>query len=430
MKTNCDYSKDKFIRLASVHLPIPLKVYEKAEKRIECCGRNCQFKFEDITEFEGQMVLRSFAAKKKKRGGLEVVEIGRKIEREKTIICNCEFRWMAGWVPAWGKVWNVRGAYLANDTKQADFAGIPIYDEKEIVEKFGKYCAWETYKNDKNCVHMSLFKYLSIYREKPQIEYLVKAGYSSMVPSYRLLNMKGKTFEEIFKCDKKWAEFLKRKNGNMLKIVRNKYIQTEEQAELVYKISADKNTSKFLKFAPPKYKYDMALFVDGLSHYDRNIYYDYLTAAKQIGAPLERKKELIPEDMEGLIRAHDEAVARVEEIKDAEVEKGIQKRAGELMTLAYEEEGLLIRPCAHNSELIKESTALNHCVRMYARRMADGETAIFFIRHKQEEDKPFVTLELRGSKVVQVRAVNNTAPPENVKDFVKHWGEKFKLNYT
>lgn len=428
MTTNSAFSK-KFVKLAEARMAIPPKVYKKAEQTFASCD-NRIIRLEDISEFEGQMVLRSFAAKRKKGGSLEVAEIGRKIENEKTIICNCEYRWMAGWVTNWGGEWNLAGSYLANDKKQADFGGIPIYDEKEIVEKFGQYCAWETYKNDKNCVHMSLFKYLSIYRKSPQIEYLVKAGYSSMVPSYRLLNMKGKTFEEIFKCDKKWVEFLKRKNGNMLKIVRNKYIQTEEQAELVYKIASDKNTSKFLKFAPLKYKYDMAFFVDGLSYYNQQIYLDYLREAKQAGAPLDRKKDLIPENLGQLFRMHDEEMARAKQIKDAEVEKAIQKRADELMILAYEEEGLLIRPCAHNSELIQESAALNHCVRTYAKRVADGETAIFFIRHKQEQEKPFVTLELKGKKVIQVRGINNTTPPDEVKKFLKHWGEKFKLNYA
>lgn len=428
IKSAC--SEEIMLELAQADMPIPLKVYRKAEEVFSKC--DCRFiRLEDIVEFKGKMVLRSFAARKlKNMAFVDVTEIGRKIENEKTIICNCEFKWINGWTAKWKKEWNFATCYLADNKRQADFSGYPLYEESEIVEKFGKYSAWNVYKSDNSCVHMSLFKYLSIYRLKPQTEYLVKAGYSSILPSHMLLNMKGKNFEEIFKCDKKWSEFLKGHNGNMLKVVRNKYIKNEDEAKTVYLANSTKETSKFMKFAPAKYKYDMAKFVLSLNYNDRYDYYDYLTIAKQIGVPLDRKKELIPETTQDMREMHDKVVEVSEKIKSENVNAGIKEQAEKMSKYIFQENDLLIRPCQSNEELIEESKKLEHCVRTYANKYSDGETSIFFIRHKFEEEKPYVTLELRNKSVVQVRGYKNNvyAPLEDeVKTFVKHWSDKFKF---
>lgn len=425
-------SNSDMLELAAAEIPIPLKVYKKADEIFEKCD-NRYIRIEDIIEFNGKMVLRTFAARKlKKMVFVDLVEIGRKMEDERTIICNCDFHWMCGWCAKWKGEWNFMDCYLADNKRQADFGGYPVYDEKEIVEKFGKYCAWEKYKKDDSCMHMSLFKYLSIYRKKPQIEYLVKAGYSAMLPSHNLLNMKGKTFEEIFKCDKKWAEFLKRKNGNMLKVVRNKYIKTVEEAETVYEANSKTETSKFMKFAQAKHKYDMAKFVLSLNYGDRIDYFDYLETAKKIGVPLDQKKELIPENIVKMHERHDRVAAKAKKIKSEKVDKGIKEMAEKMTKFEFEEDDLIIRPCRCNEELIQESKELEHCVRNYAEKYSEGRTSIFFIRHKREEDKPFVTLELSDNKVIQVRGFkNNTKNPleQEVKDFVKHWGTKFEFDY-
>lgn len=46
--------------------------------------------------------------------------------------------------------------------------------------------------------------------------------------------------------------------------------------------------------------------------------------------------------------------------------------------------------------MIAEGQALHHCVGGYALRMAEGKTAIFFIRLAEEPDRPYYTLELQG----------------------------------
>ena len=55
--------------------------------------------------------------------------------------------------------------------------------------------------------------------------------------------------------------------------------------------------------------------------------------------------------------------------------------------------------------------------------MADGETAIFFVRRLDEPDEPYYTLELKNRRVVQCRALYNASYEGNqaVYDFVTAW---------
>ena len=78
------------------------------------------------------------------------------------------------------------------------------------------------------------------------------------------------------------------------------------------------------------------------------------------------------------------------------------------------------------ADLVKEGEILHHCVgRMgYDQKFARGESLIFFVRHKNDLETPFVTLEYSPTqhKVLQCYADNDTKPDDNVLDFVnKIW---------
>ena len=70
-----------------------------------------------------------------------------------------------------------------------------------------------------------------------------------------------------------------------------------------------------------------------------------------------------------------------------------------------------------------EGATLHHCVAGYCKRIANQETAVFFIRKTEEPDKPYFTLELQDKKVIQCRTEHNKsygAEPE-VFAFVDQW---------
>lgn len=78
------------------------------------------------------------------------------------------------------------------------------------------------------------------------------------------------------------------------------------------------------------------------------------------------------------------------------------------------------------ADLIREGELMHHCVgRMqYDVRFAQEESLIFFVRMKEQPDKPLVTLEysLKTHRVLQCYATHNTKPDENVLHYVnKIW---------
>ena len=95
----------------------------------------------------------------------------------------------------------------------------------------------------------------------------------------------------------------------------------------------------------------------------------------------------------------------------------------ELTKYAWTKGGLIIRAAQTQEELRDEGAALHHCVAGYAKRMADGETAIFFIRRAEESDAPYYTLELRNKQVIQCRTNHNKSYEQDpaVKAFVDQW---------
>ena len=125
--------------------------------------------------------------------------------------------------------------------------------------------------------------------------------------------------------------------------------------------------------------------------------------------------------------AHDQVMEEQQARVNAELNAMFLERAAELEPLSFELDGLLIRPCQSEAELIREGKDLHHCVATYAKRHAEGKTAILFIRQVTEPDKPFFTLEFdeKAKKVRQNRGLRNCDRTPEVKAFEKAW-----LNYV
>ena len=114
------------------------------------------------------------------------------------------------------------------------------------------------------------------------------------------------------------------------------------------------------------------------------------------------------------------------EKKSKENEKyieGMKKAEKRMKKFIFKKDNLIIRPAKSPGELILEGNTLHHCVGGYARRVAAGETTIFFVREADKPDKPFYTLEYCDKHVSQCRTYNNKSyeTDEHVKLFVNEW---------
>ena len=109
--------------------------------------------------------------------------------------------------------------------------------------------------------------------------------------------------------------------------------------------------------------------------------------------------------------------------QNAGQDAGIRKNAERMAGYAWADEtlGLMIRPAVSTWELITEGKTLRHCVGTYAKAVARGETAIFFIRRIDRPDEPFFTLEWKNGKVEQNRGEQNRARTPEVRAFEDAW---------
>lgn len=156
-------------------------------------------------------------------------------------------------------------------------------------------------------------------------------------------------------------------------------------------------------------------------------YRDYLETAALIGMDLKNSNVRFPKNIH---KAHNDVMNKYKVVKDELINKKISDFSKDLEKYIYEDKKLIIKPAQSQQELIDESKQLDHCVRTYSEKMAKRETSIFFIRKKKNLKKSYVTLELKGKRVIQVRGYkNNVHNPldQQVIDFVHKWEQEFRL---
>lgn len=122
-------------------------------------------------------------------------------------------------------------------------------------------------------------------------------------------------------------------------------------------------------------------------------------------------------------QAHATFSAQLAGKQNAEQDAGIRLQLERLrwMTWRDDEAGMMIRPAESTAELVFEGKKLHHCVGTYAKSVARGESAIFFIRRTDAPDVPFFTLEYKDGKVAQNRGDHNRDRTPEVKGFEAAW---------
>ena len=160
-------------------------------------------------------------------------------------------------------------------------------------------------------------------------------------------------------------------------------------------------------------------------------YRDYLRACNYLGLDMSESKNRYPHNFK---RWHD---IRIDEYNTAKALKDEQERkefyekftavASKYLGLEYDKKSVYIAIIAQKpSDLIHEGELLHPCVgRMgYDQKFAREESLIFFIRTKEEPEKPLVTVEysLKNKKVLQCYGDHDSKPDDCVMEFVnKKW---------
>lgn len=78
-------------------------------------------------------------------------------------------------------------------------------------------------------------------------------------------------------------------------------------------------------------------------------------------------------------------------------------------------------------ELVYEGNVLQHCVGSYVKKVVEGKSLIVFLREKKFREDPLVTVEIRGTEVVQVRGQANRLPTNDEKDVIRKFAKRRDL---
>lgn len=147
-----------------------------------------------------------------------------------------------------------------------------------------------------------------------------------------------------------------------------------------------------------------------------NDYGDYLREIDEIGGA----GEMWPDDLRA---AHERLSARLRRKKTAQSNPDFRARRRLLNRYRFAWHGMLIRPIDSETELIREGEMQHNCVAGYAKRHADGGTAIFVLRRRDKPREAWCTVEYneKDNKVRQCRAYRNGDAPPEAQEFIQRW---------
>lgn len=132
----------------------------------------------------------------------------------------------------------------------------------------------------------------------------------------------------------------------------------------------------------------------------------------------------VHEELSQIIREKDE---KFEKAKLREKNKILRKVVEEVKS-DYETRSntfMIVWPRS-KEDFTKEGQLQHNCVGGYFEQCAKGKTTVFFLRKKEEPEKPFCTVEFNEGKLVQCRSKYNGPAPEDAMKYMKKIEEHYK----
>lgn len=286
--------------------------------------------------------------------------------------------------------------------------------------------------------------YFNSYRKYPFIEQLLKVGFYKMVQEF-LEDSRMRNTDLNKGCNSilgtlginKYQYNMLRKVGDPrlrdLEILRYKPdLKWEEFSSLRY-ISDNGYVDmykKYIDFMQYTTLHKLCKYISTQKITHSQDYFDYAGWLEKMDYDMKNEFNLFPKDFK---KAHDEMSKQYMKFKDKQDREAtkrfnrllakMKKETAEVDAMKLNIAGLFIRLPNKLEELKSEGEALHHCVGNYMEKVRKGETMIFFIRRKEEPNKPFYTLEWKG-RVLQCRGLHNCDMTPEVKAFVNIFQEK------
>jgi len=297
---------------------------------------------------------------------------------------------------------------------------------KEYALKFDKY----KYSAADEYPYSDLMKYLKLYEQYPEAEYLVKLGLSYWATMKTILTKlkKDKNFRKWLIKNKDSISFHGYYATTLLYAYKNNMNLNEAQ-RFIYKKKSFDHESDYAEIRKIFKDKDLQKFFEYIELQNTNYhsYLDYLNACNFLHIDMKEDKNRFPHDFK---KWHD---IRIDEYHTAKLEMDEKERktfyqkfakiAEKYLSLQRNQNEHYVAIIAKSPrDLIIEGNKLCHCVgRMnYDQKFVREESLIFFIRKFDSQDNPFVTIEYspKTHRILQCYGIRDSRPTDDVLDFV------------
>lgn len=341
---------------------------------------------------------------------------------------DMDFYYIAGYVVDWSELnpayarWHTYDKWYVVDDNSFDPFAVPVNIDYILKQPEYKYSVVDKISTT------NIFKYLRLYEQYPEGEYLIKLGFKDYATSKMILRKLHK--DEQFR---RWL--IQHKNelvNHNYQIVSwlKAYSSNRPCAQVDLEITNKKSLRNY-KDIQKMFANHYEQFLAYLAKQEASVaeYDDYLKSCVYLGLDMTLAKNRVPHDFK---RWHDIRTDQYATKRAIEDEKQRKELYEKFRTIAekylplqrYKETDYIAVIAKSPQDLIREGKALSHCVgRMnYDQKFAREESLIFFIRNANEPDTPLVTLEysLSNKKILQCYGEHDHKPSANVLDYVNN----------
>jgi len=416
--------------------PIPKKILKRIkelDEKVNKSPSSIRRFYSYLDKFKGKLVRVFVAVKNRYKDWYCKQVIIQTVHQKDCLVKDIIFGNLCGHVIDWYDLGlQTKPKWFAGEWGLADkkyFTPFAPIINKDYVYKFEQY----KYSLADQYTYNDLFKYLRIYEEYPQVEYLMKLGLSDLATSKTIIKKMLK--DSMFR---KWIvsniEEIRNKGiyvSTLLYAYKNKTpIKETQKIELLAKSFCHDDNYQRVKriFSENMHEFYKYILTQNTSTYS---YCDYLKACEYLNLDMRLPKNRAPHEFEKWhqIRVDEYHTAKAKD--DAEKAKELilkfEKVASKYFPLEKTDKCDFLSVIAKKpAELVTEGEKLHHCVGKmgYDQKFAREESLIFFIRNTNKPSTPFVTIEysLLKKKILQCYGKNNTRPSEQVLNFInKTW---------
>ena len=276
-------------------------------------------------------------------------------------------------------------------------------------------------------------------RLSPQAEYLFKAGLPVLAAESGLQKKEGATFIELYGISKQYLPILRETQANSLEVsviaAAGRWVPEDIVRQLCaqnmdgYYLLVLRETMKYnslgriLRYLSKQYAQSPGSLRKRGKDYLITLYRDYLNLARELKSDIKKRGVLEPKNLK---TQHDLLVARINEQKEAERQKEINKPIDQSVywwAQAYANRDFTVVYPQKRLDFLTEGQCLNHCVGNYGYydRHLKGQHMVFFIRRASQPEKPYFTAEIdvENGRIRQLYGFGDCSAPKEVRAFVE-----------